>query len=242
MNDEHLREGEPSENLPTTAPITASPSDMVVTCPRCCRSTDSLKSFDVPNIACLFVYLVWNTENITACPSCMRRMLFQKLLISIPLSNVIFPFTAVIYLTQLLATKSNGHSDPAIANAHCMSQDEQLSLLQEKIRLPQASRKGMIVLTVVIVFIVAIWGGGYALKLMDSTEKVQGKTLTAWIEDLDSADGKVRLKAVTVLGESGQKARKAVPKLQHLAFTDEEPWVRIAAHRALRDIDAANVQ
>src|SRR3954463_5668933 len=136
MRDERIREIKPLPHLSATAPVESSFTGMVVTCPCCCRSTDDLKSYDVPYILFLWVYVVWNTGRVTACPSCMRRTLLRRLLISIPLSNVLFPFSAVIYLSHLLATRSKGHSDSAMADAHRMNRDEQFALLQERIRLP----------------------------------------------------------------------------------------------------------
>ena len=72
--------GEITMAEPTTVPLT-------VTCPCCGKPTSRIKSYEVPVVVFLFLYVVWSYERITGCPPCVRSLLLKRFLISVPLAN-----------------------------------------------------------------------------------------------------------------------------------------------------------
>jgi hypothetical protein len=245
MDEQHFQEWKAPPETATRAPADTPSSEMAVICPQCCRPTEDLKSYDVLALLCLLVYIGWSSGNVTACPSCMRRVLFRRLLVSIPLSNVLFPVAGAVYLGQILATFAQGHSEPAIANACRMGRDQRLALLQSKIHRRRTPRREWIILAAILALIAGFWGGLYAyavIKRESAEPSAGGKSLTLWIQDLDAAEAPARAKAANILGQMGPPAAKAVPKLQQLARNDESALVRIEAYRALHAIDPASIQ
>ena len=80
---------------PHAAPLT-------VICPCCGKPTERIKSFEVPVVVFLVLYVVWSYERITGCPPCVRSSLLRRMLLSIPLANFAFlvvgPWLSFCYL------------------------------------------------------------------------------------------------------------------------------------------------
>src|SRR5262249_9774130 len=59
-----------------------------------------------------------------------------------------------------------------------------------------------------------------------------GKSMSSWIDELDSPFYMGRMHAATALAQIGPPAKRAIPKLRHL-LKDREPYVRWSAAVAL---------
>jgi hypothetical protein len=59
-----------------------------VYCPRCGVKTDRIQAFRTPVFIFAIFYFASGTEKIVGCTDCVRSALIQRLLLSIPLTNV----------------------------------------------------------------------------------------------------------------------------------------------------------
>ena len=242
MAEDHVQQGLPFQEHRESNFLGKDSSEASVLCPRCFCSTDSLKSYDVPNIVFLLLYIVWNYERLIACPSCTRKALIKKRLLAIPLANVLFPLTGVIYLGYFIAAGSKGHSDLAVADAHRMSRDELITHVPEFVSLRKPPRKEWIVLSIIVLLCAGVWVFGFMLSPEPSLE---GKTVSQWLQQLNGKEAhgpNGRLKAAQALGQIGPQAHRAIPSLRETAVFDADPWVRQEAYRALLAIDRSSVQ
>jgi hypothetical protein len=96
------------------APAPARVSEPVaeVTCPGCFRPTDRVHMFEVPVFLFALWILVRSCETVAGCPRCVRRRLWWRLLVSLPMSNFVFPVVAPIILWDLARTYWD--EDPSI--------------------------------------------------------------------------------------------------------------------------------
>src|SRR5262249_7462672 len=152
MPDFHTHQGEPPRSGSLFSDVQGPP----VICPRCYRSTDSLKCAHVPNVVFLFVYIVWNYERIAACPACMRGFLVKRCLIAIPLTNILFPLFGLMYLFQFLATFGGGHSDAAVADAHRVNRADLMANRPEVLTVQRTPRKEWVILAIVLLLCASV--------------------------------------------------------------------------------------
>lgn len=85
------------------APAPARVDDPVteVTCPGCLRRTDRVHVFVVPVFLCALWAVARSYETVAGCPRCVRRRLWWRLFVSLPMSNFVFPVVAPIILWDL---------------------------------------------------------------------------------------------------------------------------------------------
>jgi hypothetical protein len=93
-------------------PEPAGPAVMEVTCPHCRRRTNCVQRYHAPVVVSVIFLVAWSHETIEGCPGCVRDRLWQRLALSIPLSNLLFPVVATIILGKVLA--SHLTDDPRI--------------------------------------------------------------------------------------------------------------------------------
>lgn len=79
-------------------------------CPLCQKATDSLKDYNIPIVVFLVFGFGSRDERVIACPPCMRNQLEQRLLQSIVLANLFFPFMLFWYGCLIMGTYSQGPS------------------------------------------------------------------------------------------------------------------------------------
>ncbi len=90
-------------------------SPVLIRCPRCQKPTDSIKRFGAPDLVVfLFVFAWWRRATYTACPSCMRKTLGEKMAINIIPANLIWPILAIFWGTQIGRTYARGHSQSVL--------------------------------------------------------------------------------------------------------------------------------
>jgi len=222
------------DTLPSAPPVDA--VDLRVVCPHCCKATDSLLKYDVLNGVFLVIYIVWGSYQVTACPSCMRRILLKRLAWAVPLTNLAFPIFGATYLFQIMRSLGQGHSDAATAQLHAMTRDEHLSRLQERINRRRPPRKEFVILAIILLLCASVWGVGFALKNWEPEPEVDGRLLSQWVHDLESPDAITKIDAAQVLARLGPRAHRAIPALQNAAY-DKDNRVRFAAYQALLAID-----
>jgi len=85
----------------TPAPAGVGEPVVEVTCPGCYRRTDRVYVFEVPVVLCGLWVLVRTSETVAGCPRCVRRRLWWRLLVSLPMSNLVFPAVAPFILWDL---------------------------------------------------------------------------------------------------------------------------------------------
>jgi hypothetical protein len=84
-------------------------------CHYCGKETGSLKSFELPTVLCLFPLYIptlsFETEPISACPSCMRWYIAKFLLCNILTANITWPAFSLLPSVYLFAmTFPKGHT------------------------------------------------------------------------------------------------------------------------------------
>jgi hypothetical protein len=248
-------------------PITPSPEAGEVICPRCQQPTDSLKCYDIPVVVCLILYVVWNSETVIACPSCMRAAVIKRAFVATFLSNIMAPFLWVWHFVLIFCSGIQGHSNRQLALAH-----EPQATLRGDVPpigtpppgLATPSRRQKVFLAVFL-GICAI-GLGLALfwpreprpeppredspygqldrwlisrAALPTAKKITDPAfkVALWMAMLKDPDEEKRVKAARWLGELGPEAATAVPALVELAKGDN-PRVREAALEGLRKIDS----
>lgn len=73
-----------------------------VVCPGCYRKTDRVHVFEPPVVIFGVFFVGWGHETVAGCPRCVRRRLWRRLLVSIPLANLLFPAAAPFILWNLM--------------------------------------------------------------------------------------------------------------------------------------------
>ena len=96
-----------------SADSTGSDEVVEVTCPGCYRETDRVLVYEPPVLLFAFVFFAWTHESVAGCPQCVRRRLWRRLAVSLPMSNLAFPITAPLILWDL-ARSYNEHDRPDI--------------------------------------------------------------------------------------------------------------------------------
>jgi hypothetical protein len=87
-----------------TSPPTSGEAPATVTevvCPGCYRTTDRVHVFEAPVEVCGLVFWARTSERIAGCPRCVRRRLWRRLLVSVPVANLAFPAVAPFLLWDL---------------------------------------------------------------------------------------------------------------------------------------------
>jgi hypothetical protein len=82
-------------------------------CPKCHKPTASLKQYVLCNfLVFLYVFAFWRRATYTACPSCMRGIIFVRSLINVVPANLLFfIIVAPWHTVQFFRTFADGHSD-----------------------------------------------------------------------------------------------------------------------------------
>ncbi len=96
---------------PANADAANAPADPPLPCPKCQRTTDSLKQYSVPTV--LFIVIAWAVRRSTevACPSCMRKTVLRQTLINVPTANILWPFVILPYAgIEFYRSSRKGHS------------------------------------------------------------------------------------------------------------------------------------
>jgi HEAT repeat protein len=242
MSDEQFRPGPPPEPPSEGSAHGSRPDETSVVCPRCWRTTDSLKVNEIPNIVFLAVYIAWNHDTVVACPACMRSALAKRCAAAIPLTNILFPAIAVVYVAYYLGTFAKGHSSQAVAAAHARTRAEVLAQQNAAINLRKPPRREWIILTILIALIAGVWIAGLAWTPSPPSPVIEGRTAAEWIQQLQGGAPVARMEAAGALGRGGEAARSAIAALRDVALHDPDPRARQAAYRALVAIDAQSVQ
>jgi len=73
-------------------------------CPRCGQMTACIQAYNVPVVVCLLVKTIWKDERVVGCPGCVRAALLRRLLLSIPLSNIVCWVFIPWHLAQLASS------------------------------------------------------------------------------------------------------------------------------------------
>jgi hypothetical protein len=237
MANDQVQESLPPDRPALPREPIAAPAELRVVCPRCRRPTDSLKVCHPPNVLFIGIYTAWNSERVVGCPACLRKVLFRKMLLAVPASKLVFPIVASFYLLDWTATLRKGHTDPAVAQAHQMNQEEHLDALQKAVNLRKPPRREFLLLGIILLVIAVFWGIASLLKQAEPEATVDGKTVSQWIEQLRDPEALNRIQAARTLGAFGPRADKAVPELVRVIEQDVDAWVGWSAYQALRDID-----
>lgn len=89
-----------------------SDQSLMLPCPHCRQPTDSLKSYRLPQLfLCLWIAFSVRHDQVTACPTCMRKTLLKRTLINILPANIVWPFVIVPWMGIAgLMTLTHGHS------------------------------------------------------------------------------------------------------------------------------------
>ncbi len=85
---------------------------VLIRCPKCGKPSDSIKRYAMPDLVVFLLVFAWTRRvTYTACASCMRGIIGERMLINIPTANLIWPFLAIFWLVRLGTTSSKGHSE-----------------------------------------------------------------------------------------------------------------------------------
>jgi hypothetical protein len=80
----------------------ATPACPLPQCPRCAKLTNRIRQTELLLVVSVIAYHVSTWERVVACPACTRRAIVKRLLVSIPLSNILFVVVGPLLLLQLL--------------------------------------------------------------------------------------------------------------------------------------------
>jgi hypothetical protein len=80
------------------------PDDLQVPCPRCGKMTDRIQDYNVPIAVCIIFYFVWKEDRVFGCPGCVRSSMFTRLLLSIPLTNIVCWVFVPWHLVQIVSS------------------------------------------------------------------------------------------------------------------------------------------
>lgn len=168
MPDDRIQDNVPSSPLPQESQNESNPQQSHVYCPHCFRPTESLKDYNIGKIIFLYAGIIWDYDTVTACPSCMRKALCMRSLISIISANLIFPVVFLVYLCQIVATFSRGHSNLQIAGENRRTVENRFVGAEHAVRLwswgdvlPRGSRGFGIVMAIIgmLTLFCLIWLG-----------------------------------------------------------------------------------
>lgn len=88
-------------------------------CPVCGETSDSIKSYSLPDVTFMFVAYSWGYEHHVACAKCMRRAILVTGFDGLLSANVVWP---IFYLPRLsvhlVRTFVKGHSEDIINDLH----------------------------------------------------------------------------------------------------------------------------
>ena len=96
-----------------------------VQCPECGETSDSIKSYTIPDFTFLFVASRWRHDHHVACAKCMRKKILSAAAIGLIKANVMWP---IFYLPRLSVnltrTFIKGHSEDIITELQYKVQQE----------------------------------------------------------------------------------------------------------------------
>lgn len=221
----------PTPSVVDTTPSTKRDEALVI-CPICLNPTESLKSNNLIYLVSIAYMFSWDTKKVHACPRCMRKKIEQRTVAAIPLSNVLFPFLALVYLVQWLLTFRRGHGDQASANAHRMTEEEWFEAKRQAISMPYVPRYEIWLL----LGLLALLAGGF-WWLANRSTTVEVNSVAYWKSRLSARTAERRLVAIQKLEDLGEEAKSAIPDLEELRDHDRDFEVRLRAERAIHTID-----
>jgi hypothetical protein len=80
-------------------------------CPHCGIQTDSLKTFEFPQLVFLLFAYSYRIDRVTACPRCLRAYLARWGALSALTANIVWPVLVFpLFVSRLFSSLLNGHT------------------------------------------------------------------------------------------------------------------------------------
>jgi len=150
MAEEGIQEGQHGDTPVGNDRPDFRPQKLRVVCPRCFRSTDSLKVYDESVVSV-------TPKVAVSCPPCMRRSILRRALLVFPWSFVYMPFFAWILIQDYRASREEGHTDLTVAEAHGMSRDEQFGAAVSFLKERRKRRREWLLFGLLVALIAGFW-------------------------------------------------------------------------------------